>query len=137
MPIKQLIATAAMAALLVAVHPVPAEANHRPKASCSDSGDICQSVGKVDGVRKLRIVLAERYFRRFHLCVRNPMGFAYCETFGIRDWGETFGRSIAWRKIFGSKGDGAYTVTWHRVRHSGDPRPGRIIGEHLGFHVRT
>jgi hypothetical protein len=117
------------AALVLALHP-SAQAHHRPKRYCSSSGDICQSVTRINGVRKLRIRTAARYFRWFHLCVRDPDGFRVCAPFKLKKRADgTFGRSVRWRKHFGYDGPGAYTVSWRFIR-SGD-----LIGRRLGFHV--
>ena len=116
-----------VAATLVAVA-APAGAHHRENIYCSDTGDLCQSTRLVDGDRKLTIVLAERYFTTFHLCVKDPDGYRVCAPFRIqeRDNG-TFGRSVDWRRHFPGGGPGAYTVSWW----VGDDR----IGRRLGFHV--
>lgn len=64
--IRMIIVTVAAASLLAAMVPGP-EARNRPTAYCSESGDVCQSVRKIDGVRRLRITLAARYFQHFYL----------------------------------------------------------------------
>lgn len=126
--ILRLMLVTTMAASLVAVAP-PAGAHHRPNLYCSESGDLCQSTRKVDGKRKLGLLLAARYFRTFELCVLNPDGFRYCVPLRVRDHGDgTFGRDVRWRRYFPAGGPGPYTVSW-RV---GDQR----IGRRLGFHIR-
>jgi hypothetical protein len=118
-----------MSACLMAVLPGAAQAHHRPNFYCSESGDLCQSTRKIDGVRKLRIVLAARYFDTFHLCVRRPDGVRWCAPYRIREQANgTFGRSVDWFKHWGGRERGSYTVSWW----VGDQRIGRI----LGFHVR-
>lgn len=119
-----------MAASLVAVS-APAGAHHRPNIYCSETGDICQSARKVDGVRKLRILTAGRYFDVFHLCVYSQReGYEWCAPYRLRTRADgTFGRSVAWFKQWPSmRGHGTFTVTW-RV-------DGTRIGRRLGFHVR-
>lgn len=124
----RMVVLTALAATLVAVVPAPAGAHHRPNLYCSKSGDLCQSTRKVDGVRKLRIVLAGRYFSRFHLCVRSPDGTRWCAPYRVRERDDgTFGRSVDWFKQWGGREPGSYTVSWS----VGDQRIGRI----LGFHV--
>ncbi len=118
----------AMAVSVLTVTPT-AEAHHRPNLYCSETGDLCQSTRRVDGKRKLGLLLAARYFRTFHLCVLNPDGFRYCAPFRVRDHGDgTFDRDVRWRRHFPSAGPGAYTVSWW----VDDQR----IGRRLGFHVR-
>ncbi len=128
---KQLIATAATASLLVVFAPSPVDAHHRPKRYCSESGDICQSVTKVDGVRRLRIVTQERYFEVFHLCVYSHRDeYEWCAPYRLRERADgTFGRSVAWFKRWPSmRSPGAFTVSWW----VDDDRIGRV----LGFHIR-
>ena len=107
---------------------LPAAADHRPKTHCSESGDFCVSVRKVDGVRKLRIALAAKYFSRYTLCVTGPNGDRTCKDFRIeqRDNG-TFGDSVRWRQHFPDEGAGAYTVIWKN--------DGGFRSDRLGFHA--
>jgi hypothetical protein len=124
---RQLIAVAALVSLLVAM-PQPAQAHHRPSRYCSASGDICQSSRKHDGVRRLRIGSAARYFRVFHICVLDPRGYRFCAPFRLRERDDgTFSRSVRWRRHFAPAGKGAYTVSWWVG--------GSRIGRRLGFHV--
>ena len=76
MQIKDLIVAGAVVSTLVAL-PQPVQAHHRPSRYCSASGDICQSSRKHDGVRRLRIGSAARYFRVFHICVLDPRGYRF------------------------------------------------------------
>ena len=125
--LRSLVVTA-VAASLIAVSP-PAGAHHRPNVHCSESGDICQSVRKIDGVRKLRIVLAARYFSTYHLCVRDADGYRICAPFRIRGRADgLYGSSVRWRRHFPPGGPGPYTASWW----VGDDR----IGRSLGFHIR-
>lgn len=128
--IRMIVVTVAAASFLAVMAP-GAEAHHRPSAFCSESGDVRQSVRKVDGVRRLRIALAERYFERFYLCVRDPDGGEVCESHRIRERSDgTFGRSVAWRNhIWFQRTAGPYIVRWLLP-------DGASIGAKLGFHVR-
>ncbi|MGZ8580901.1 MAG: hypothetical protein ACXWW9_06420 [Actinomycetota bacterium] len=117
------------ASLTLALTVAPASAQHLPSEACSPSGDVCRSVRKVDGVRRLRIFLAAEYFERYRLCVTGPDDTASCHTYRIRDLGATFGSSIAWRANFPFEGPGAYTVVW---RFIGGGRIGRALGFHGG-----
>lgn len=105
-----------------------ASAGHLPLDTCSPSGDVCKSVRRVDGVRRLRIMLAADYFERFRLCVTGPEDSPTCHTYRIRDLGATFGSSIAWRANFPFEGPGDYKVVWKFIG-------GGWIGRALGFHV--
>lgn len=130
---ERLLVTLASTALLMSVHP-PAQAHHRPRAYCSESGDICQSVRKVEGTRKLTIVLSSRFFKRYVLCVDKPGPIRVCETFRIKAWEDgTFGSSINLRRHFGSLEKGRYTVNWYRVPRQGPAT--KQIGKKLGFHI--
>lgn len=124
--VRKTLGAAAAAAVLLATA-APAGAGHRPQSYCSESGDVCQSTKKVDGVRKLRITLAAKYFKRFNLCVKAPDDTTTCKRFRIRDQGKVYGRAVRWSKHFPNAGEGAYTVTW-RSR-------GSRVGARLGFHV--
>ncbi len=125
----RMVVVTAVAAVLVALVPAPARAYHRPNLYCSESGDLCQSTRKVDGVRKLRIVLAGRYFSSFHLCVRSPDGTEWCAPYRIRERANgTFGRTADWFKQWGGRQQGSYTVSWWV--------DGSRLGWRLGFHVR-
>lgn len=118
---------AALAASLVVVAR-PGEAHHKPNVYCSESGDLCQATGKVNGVRRLQIRTLDKYFGRYRLCVKAPGGSRRCNRFRMHstDSGAWAG-SIKWRKHFPDKGAGAYTVTWRAK--------GQRIGRSLGFHV--
>jgi hypothetical protein len=116
------------AALLVTTAPA-VQAHHRPNLYCSETGDLCQATRKVDGVRKLRIILAAEYFDICHLCVRSPDGVTWCAPYRGRERSDgTFGRSVNWFKDWGGRMEGSYTVRW--------VVDGDRIGRRLGFHVR-
>ena len=114
---------------VVAGPTVPASADHLPLDACSPSGDVCKSVRRVDGVRRLRIMLAADYFERYRLCVTGPDGSPVCHTYRTRDLGATFGSSIAWRANFPFEGRGDYKVVWKFI---GGGRIGRALGFHVG-----
>ena len=122
---RKLVMAAVTAALVASVVPA-AQAGHRPQEYCSESGDVCQSTKRVNGVRKLTISLAAKYFSRYNLCVKGPDGATTCKRFKIRDTGPAYGSSVRWKKHFPDAGEGAYTVTWKNS--------GTRIGARLGFH---
>lgn len=122
------IVVAAMAVALVGALVPAARAGHRPQEYCSESGDVCQSTKRVDGVRKLTITLAAKYFSRYKLCVKAPDDATTCKRFKIRDQGNVYGSSVRWRKHFPDAGEGAYTVTWRNG--------GARVGARLGFHKK-
>jgi hypothetical protein len=103
-----------------------ASANHRPNTYCSDSGDICQSTAKVEGVRKLQITLAAKYFDHYKLCVVAPDDSRTCHGYDIQKRGDFFGDVVRWDTNFPDEGPGAYTVIW---KTGGDR-----VGHKLGFH---
>ena len=127
MPIlrRAMVVTTTIALLCVLIP--PSGASHRPTRFCSESGDVCLSTRRVEGVRKLSISLAAEYFEKFRLCVKGPGGSRSCKTFTIRDTGPGFGRSVRWRRHFPNKGPGAYNVTWRQLN-------GDLIGRRMGFH---
>ena len=122
---RSVVVASVAAAVLLA--PLPAGAGHRPQNYCSESGDVCQSARRVDGVRKFRITLAAEYFERYRLCVKAPDGSTTCKGFRIQEQGSQFGDTVGWKKHFPNAGEGAYNVTWK----SGGDR----VGARLGFHV--
>lgn len=104
------------------------QAHHRPQVYCSESGDLCQTTGKVDGVRRLQIRTFAKYFGRYRLCVNAPDDSRKCKRFRMHETDSgSWASSIRWRRHFPNKGDGAYTVTWRSK--------GTRIGPRLGFHV--
>ena len=125
-PIKHVLIATLTAASVLALAPV-ASANHRPNTYCSDTGDICQSTAKVDGVRKLQITLAAKYFDYYKLCVITPNDTMTCHRYAIERRGDFFGDVVRWDTHFPEAGPGAYTVIW---KVSGDR-----VGHRLGFHV--
>ena len=122
---RKILLVAVASAMVVALSPT-ARASHRPDSYCSESGDVCQSTTRVDGIRKLRVSLAAKYFDRYRLCVIPPEGSRTCKTFEIHKQGGVYGDTVGWRKHFPDEGNGAYTVVWK----SGGDR----FGEKLGFH---
>jgi hypothetical protein len=127
--LKRIVIVQLVAVIALGLLPTPAGASHRPTVYCSPSGDVCQSTRKVDGVRRLRITLAAKYFGRYRLCVTAPDDVRTCEEFRIRKRGDTYGSSVRWGRHFPRKGAGAYDVRWQIL-------PGRDrVGRLLGFHV--
>ena len=113
-------------ALLLGTLPA-AQASHEPNEYCSESGDVCLSTNRVDGVRKLRIVLAAKYFDSYKLCVTGPNGERTCDRFEIEKFkGGVYGDKVRWSRFFPDEGSGAYDVVWRQG--------GKQLGETLGFH---
>ena len=121
---KALLALSALAFLALAL---PAAADHRPTSYCSESGDVCASTERVDGVRKLRISLGAKYFDRYTLCVTAPNGARTCERFSIERQNGAFGDTVRWSRHFPNEGPGAYTVVWKDNKG--------FRSQRLGFHV--
>lgn len=117
----------AIVAGLLAV-PLGAGAHHRPITVCSQTGDICQSTARVDGVRSLRVTLFARFFTRFRLCVKGPSSTT-CKDFRVHETpGGLFASRVNWANHFPDEGSGAYTVKWLSL-------PGAVrVGSVLGFH---
>lgn len=105
----------------------PALAGHRPNSYCSESGDVCASAKREDGVMKLKISLAAKYFDRYKLCVTAPDDSKTCKEFRIEKQGGVFGDTVRWRRHFPDEGPGAYTVRWSDGKGFRSKR--------LGFHI--
>lgn len=118
--------------ILAAMWAVPpgASADHRPLTVCSQTGDICQSVARVDGVRVFRITLAAGYFSDYRLCVTGPKATS-CGRFSVHEAeGGTFASTVRWSRHFEKQGPGAYTVVWRSL--PGNTRVGSVLGFHTG-----
>ena len=103
-----------MATLVLLSLPRAAEAHHLPNSYCSSTGNICQSVRRVNCIRMLRISLAAKYFNRYTLCVKAPDGTRACHRFYIHDQGVTFGSTApaGRQRTFRNKGPGVYADHW-------------------------
>jgi hypothetical protein len=120
------IVIACLAASLVLVA-APVQAAHHPEEYCSESGDVCLASNRIDGVRKLRISLAAKYFDKYKLCVTGPNGDRECKTFNIERFrGGVYGDKVRWSANFPYEGSGAYDVIWRQG--------GSRLGRKLGFH---
>jgi hypothetical protein len=120
------IVIACVAASLVLVA-APVQATHQPEEYCSESGDVCLASNRIDGVRKLRISLAAKYFDSYKLCVTGPNGDRTCHKYNIQKFkGGVYGDKVRWSSNFPDEGSGAYNVVW---RQGGDK-----LGQKLGFH---
>lgn len=123
---RTLVLAVLSAILMVGTVPA-AQASHEPNEYCSESGDVCLSTTRVDGVRKLRIVLAAKYFDSYKLCVTGPNGDRSCDRFEIEKFkGGVYGDKVRWSKFFPDEGSGAYTAVWRQG--------GSQLGDTLGFH---
>jgi hypothetical protein len=116
-----------VAALTVVAFVPSAKADHKPKSYCSESGDVCISSRRVNGVVRLNIGLAAKYFNRYRLCVVAPDESRDCIKRRITDQGSSYGDSVKWAKHFPDKGEGAYKAIWRQG--------GNRLGKVLGFHV--
>jgi hypothetical protein len=104
-----------------------AGATHFPHTRCDISGDSCVSVRRINGVRRLRLLLLFRYFPKHEVCVKGPEGDRTCHTYRTRRlFGGGWGSTIAWREHYPFEGRGVYRVVW---RSHGQP-----VGS-LKFHV--
>lgn len=116
---------AAMMALTLL--PAPAQATHRPRQYCSESGDVCAQTIKDDGVR---LQIGSFAFRgRYRLCVTTPDEDRTCKEFRMRERASgLYASNIRWARHFPTEGPGAYRVSWHKF--------GSRIGPVLGFHIK-
>ena len=108
--------TVLVLAIAVTVTMLPAGsagASHYPHTKCSSSGDYCVSVKKIDGVRRLRLAMLFKYFRRHEVCVKGPEDVKTCHTYRTRRLASgLWGSSIDWRANYPFQGDGRYRVSW-------------------------
>lgn len=125
---RMTIVTVIASSLLAFVPAPPAEAHHREKACCSE--DICQTVFKIDGVRKFRLLMASRYFSSYDLCATHE-GEEVCERRNtIRRKSGLYGDAVKYRDTLFPKDKGKYVITWRSIE------TGERFGKKLGFHVR-
>ena len=103
-------------------------AGHKSNSFCSTTGDICQYSTKVDGVRKLRIRTAAKYFGRYKLCVTAPDGTRDCARFRMHRDGSIYKSVVRWNNRFPNEGSGPYNVKWKPA--FGPGRYGRVLGFH-------
>lgn len=123
---KQVVAVIGL--LILVVPAQPAAAGHHASSYCSPTGDLCQSVTRVNGALTMRITLAAVYFSRYRLCVV-PRGTSFtCRIFRIRNQNGIYGSSVRWRRNFPDEGRGAYDVVWRSM--PGGSRIGRVLGFH-------
>lgn len=109
----------------------PVRADHAPNRRCTDSGNICLSTQKVDGVRRLRLWMEDKKFDRFAIRLRGPNGAIMNRAFDVNRKNGRWVRSVRWRSYWPWWGEGAYWVRWHRINHG---EMGRQILPYLGFH---
>ena len=107
---------AALLVGLVSTGLMPAAAGGFPHTRCDPSGDACISVKRIDGVRRLRILMLFRYVPRHDVCVRKiepRRGDRTCHTYRVRRLpGGVFGSSVAWRDNYPFEGRGVYRASW-------------------------
>jgi hypothetical protein len=89
-----------------------AVADHSPHTRCDPSGDVCVSVKKIDGVRRLRLAMLFKYFPKHEVCVKGPEGERTCHTYRTRRIQGLWGSSIDWRTNYPFQGRGIYRVVW-------------------------
>jgi hypothetical protein len=84
---------------------------------CSPSGDVCYGAIKRNGIIRLEITTAARYFRRYTLCVKPPgpgaSGYRRCGSFPIFRHGSTWSSSVRLDR-FPVTEPGICRVTWKR-----------------------
>jgi hypothetical protein len=104
-------------------------AHARRSSYCAPSGDWCQSVKRIDGVRTLHFGTFEQR-GRIDVCVRAPGDHHDCTHSRLRRFGRGFYVSkVNWRARFPFYGKGWYSVRWY-------DRNGYRMGVVLGFRVR-
>jgi hypothetical protein len=82
---------------------------------CSENSKVCIGIHQPGGSWSLKLILADRYFFSYKLCVR-PLGKArHCEIFPVRKTGSHWGSRVWWWWHF-PRTPGRYRVTWWRGR---------------------
>ena len=104
----------------------PALGSHASSRYCSESGDLCQSTRKIDGIRKLAVTTTDGSLATYGLCVTTPTGRTDCKRFEMEPSGDDYADSVRWHRHFPADGPGHYKVAW-KIDDC------RVIGEELGF----
>ena len=107
---RVLLAAACLAA--VACASATAAPDGRIASHCSASGDVCYGIFDDRGVIRFQLTLAARYFARYRICVRPPLGATTCKSFPVKPVGSQFGGTVRWERNFPVRGPGRYRVTW-------------------------
>ena len=130
-----LFAPTLLAALVLALLPSPAQAEHLPESRCPEGRGICVAAYVKDGVQKLRITTVEGSYlagQTYRLCVTGPDGSGTCKTFELSDGADGRPRDVKqWHQHFPYEGNGEYTAVWRPYRQSG-----RLVAP-IGFHVTS
>jgi hypothetical protein len=116
-----------LVALIVALTPVGAQADHKKNNWCSKSGDYCTSTKKVKDKRKLQL-RSFVHTGRVKICVTAPDDSEICKRAKLRkNDHDIYIGSKNWAKVYPDGGSGAYDVVflWH----------GNKLGPTLGFHA--
>jgi hypothetical protein len=88
-------------------------ANPKRLASyCSTSGDVCYGVFRQGESYQLQLTTAARYFGRYTICSKPPVGAAKCKSFPVKKRGQIFGGIVLFQKNFPHLKAGKYQVTW-------------------------
>jgi hypothetical protein len=119
------VAVAAM--VMAAVIALPANADHRPRTYCSETGDTCFETFVADGARKFRLVSFHDY-GTFGICVVSPHGDRDCRQFKVRDpnGDGIYTKTVRWRRHFPYHGEGAYRF----FLRDGGTRSSPVLGFH-------
>jgi len=93
---------------------------------CSTTGDLCFGVVRKSGAIYLDITTAARYFTRYNLCVKPPVGAATCRNFPVRSKDRFYESSVLWHRNYPNRGAGLYRVTWSLEQPLGPTRSFRL-----------
>ena len=102
-----------VAAGALAASAAPAPSPRKTIASyCSPSGDVCYGVVNRSGAVYFELTTFARYFLRYRLCVRPPVGAVRCRTFAMKPAGNNWASVVRFARNFRLAGPGVYRATW-------------------------
>ena len=115
---KRLLFFAALSGALVLAAPAGARTTY-----CSPSGDFCTSVGRLKGIRYLRISTFS-FTGGVKICVRDPTAARVCHSFRLRKAGQLYQVKLIWKRHYPNRGAGVYRVGFYL----GQTRLGPVLG---------
>jgi hypothetical protein len=83
---------------------------------CSASRNICIGIFASRGI-VFQLLIKERYFARYRICVRPPKGAKTCRLAPINPQTPVYGSHVRWPRRFGDNGPGIYRVSWSQAGH--------------------
>lgn len=107
------LSTMLTAGLVFGITITPALSGSDKSSYCSPSGDFCEGALKVRGRTYLSLTLAAKYFSRYDLCVKPPVGARECHRFSVKRKGSLYESRIRWSAHFEDHSRGSHRVAWY------------------------